>query len=164
MRLKFAVVSVVAVALILGVSSCGTPRANFDAWTTRQGFTVKHEPVPCTIFPRNCGGMGQTDIVNKIIYLDDARIAATQARQNGRDPSIDVATFMYYHEWSHVADYKAGFVEGIGDLQFEHAANCGMELLLGRTYDFFQPGIYWDCPDSELARTRWLWTAFRIIA
>ena len=97
MRLKLAAVSVVAVALMLGTSSCGQPRQNFDAWIAQQGFTVKHEPVPCAIFPRNCGGTGQTDIVNKIIYLDDARIASQQLSQNLRDPSIDVMTFMEEH-------------------------------------------------------------------
>jgi len=162
MRLRVAAVTVIAFGLILIASGC-SERSRFDVWIAQQGFTVKHEPVPCAVFPRNCGGIGQTDIVNRIIYLDDARIAHMQLSQNQRDPSVDVATFIYYHEWSHVADWKAGFVEGIGDLQFEHAAQCGMELLLGRTYDFFQPAVYWDCPDANLAKTRWVWTAFRII-
>jgi hypothetical protein len=162
MRLRVAAVSLVALALIAVASAC-TPRGNFDGWIARQGFTVKHEPVPCAVFPRNCGGTGQTDIVNRVIYIDDVRIAAMQLRQNARDPSIDVATFVYYHEWAHIADYKVGFVEGIGDLQFEHAAQCGTKLVLGRSFDFFLPAVYWDCPDADLARTRWIWTANGVI-
>lgn len=161
MRLKRAlpyVVGVLAFAVIVVLSAC-TPKGNFDGWFARQGYTIKHEPVPCAIFPDNCGGNGQTDIVNKIIYLDDARIAQLQATH----PGVDVMQWMLYHEESHVADRAAGFVEGIGTVEFEHAAQCGAELLLGFALVFYPPNVYWDCPDADLAKTRWIWTANHII-
>lgn len=154
----FGPVIVLVIALIIATVAC-TPKGGFDSWIARQPYTVKHQPVPCAVFPRNCGGTAQTDVLNRIIYLDDAAIAEEQAHA----PGVDVYTFVWYHEWAHVADYAVGFVFGIGDLQFEHAAQCGAQLVLGYTYDFRRPAIYGPCSDADLARTRWIWTARGII-
>jgi len=158
MRLRVAAVTVIAFGLILIASGC-SERSRFDVWFAQQGYTIKHEPVPCAAFPHNCGGTGQTDVVNKIIYLDDAKIAGLQATM----PGVDVALWIEYHEKAHVADRAAGFVEGLGDAQLEWAAQCGAKLILGYSVSFFPQAVYWDCPAADLAKTRWIWTAFRII-
>ncbi len=142
---------------------CAT-RNNFDRWIAQQPITIINGPVPCDRFPTQCGSTGLFDSSRNTIYLDPVAIASLQAVQNQYDPTVNVHDLVYYHEWSHVADRAAGYVEGVGLVQFEHAAQCGMQLATSRSYTFFaNPSIYWICPDAELARTRWIWTAKGII-
>lgn len=159
----FGPVIVLVVALIIATVAC-TPKQNFDAWIARQPITVKAEAVPCNDPHFTCGSLGAYDATHKVIYLDPARIAPIQALQDQIDPSVSVLQMLFYHEWSHAADVAVGLVEGGTGLGLEHAAQCGMQLVTGRAYTFFNdPFVYWICPDAELARTRWIWTAKGII-
>jgi len=164
MRLRVAAVSLVALAVLAAATAC-TVRGNFDNWIARQPVTVKYEPVPCDNPAFICGSVGAFDSSRNVIYLDPVVAARLQERQNQIDPSVSVMTQLYYHEWMHVADRETGFqMEGVGPLQFEHAAQCGMQLVTGRSYTFFDnPVIYWICPYADLERARWILTAYRVI-
>lgn len=151
-------------ALMWATWGCAIER-NFNTWFDRQGYTIIHGPVPCDQFPTNCGGSGQADIVNRRIYIDDPRLDSFQQWQNLIDPTVDVKKMQLLHEKGHVADVAAGFIEGNNPVGYERAAQCIMQLVSGKVWvpHGLDGNVYWQCPEGELARTRWILTSKGII-
>lgn len=162
-RLALSIIAVVGP--VWGLFGCAE-RIAFDRWIAQQPITVKYQPVPCNTPIFRCGQLGGFDSAHNILYFDPIAIASEQNTMNSIDPTLDVRTMVWYHEWGHVADRATGFqMEGSTALGFEHAAQCVMQLVTGRSYNFLgDPFVYWLCPAAELARARWILTAYRIIA
>lgn len=171
---RWPVIVAVIAAVVFVLAACGphppgaTDKERFDNWLASSGVKIVHARVPCERDNYlQCDSTGGYEIDTKTIFLDDAKIAAVQAKQPGEDTYLHV----FYHEASHAAFFviNAHLNPFPGDpgtavIWWEREAQCGMRALVGAwAPPGSNPDIYWICPDAKVAETRWIWASHGVI-